>query len=69
MTGEQEPRATYYRQMAGKLRELAGAVQMPEVRSELLEFAERFERMAAWVARRGANEHRTPPTRDERNDG
>lgn len=67
MSGGQEPNEKYYRQIAKEIRELASTAQLPEVRRELLELAERFERMAAWVARRRSNEHGTPPARGERN--
>ena len=49
---EQQPTPEYYRRMAKQMRELAGRAQLPEVRRELLEFAERFHRMAEYVERR-----------------
>ena len=43
------PDAAYYRSMAARLRTLAQQVTSRGVRTELLELAERFERMASWV--------------------
>jgi len=38
--------------MADNVREAARTAKIPEVRRELLELAERFERMAAYIERR-----------------
>ena len=46
---ETRPTAAYYRKTAEDLRELAGNAQLPEVRRELLELAERFERLAEYL--------------------
>jgi hypothetical protein len=52
MAEEQQPTAVYYRQVAQEIRDLAAIAQDPEVRREMLEIAERFERMANYVERR-----------------
>ncbi|HUC10669.1 MAG TPA: hypothetical protein VL985_09630 [Stellaceae bacterium] len=52
MSGEQLPTAEYYRNVADEIRQLAERSQLPEVRRELLELAERFRRMAEHVERR-----------------
>lgn len=52
MAEEQEPTATYYRRIAQEIRDLAATSQDPEVRREMLEIAERFQRMADYVERR-----------------
>ena len=40
------PSAEYYRRIAAEIEELAAQSQLPEVRRELLDLAERFRRMA-----------------------
>jgi HAMP domain-containing protein len=52
MSAERELTPAYYREMADEVREAARMARIPEVRSELLQLAERFERMAAYVKRR-----------------
>jgi len=52
MTDEPAPTADYYRQTAAEIRALADAAQLPEVRRDLFDLAERFDRMARYVARR-----------------
>ena len=52
MTDEPAPTADYYRQAAAEVRALAHAAQLPEVRRDLFELAERFDRMARYVSRR-----------------
>ena len=49
---EERPTAAYYRKTADDLRKLAGNAQLPEVRRELLDLAERFERLAEYLKRR-----------------
>ena len=48
----ESPTAEYYREKAVRIRQLARRVQTLEAARELLETAERFERMAAYVERR-----------------
>jgi len=55
MSDEQLPSAGYYREMARKISELAIKSQIPDVRRDLVELAERFARMAAYVERRHPN--------------
>jgi uncharacterized protein Yka (UPF0111/DUF47 family) len=55
MTDTQQRTAAYYRKTAEDLRVLAGKAQLPEVRRELLELAERFDRMADYVETRYPN--------------
>jgi hypothetical protein len=43
---DQRPTAEYYRRIAGEIEQLAQQSQLPEVRRELLDLAERFRRMA-----------------------
>jgi hypothetical protein len=43
---DSRPSAEYYRRMASEIEELAAQSQLPEVRRELRELAERFRRMA-----------------------
>ena len=43
---DQRPTADYYRQVAGEIEALAQQSQMPEMKRELLDLAERFRRMA-----------------------
>ena len=40
------PSAEYYRRVAAEIEELAERTQLPEVRAELLDLAERFRRVA-----------------------
>jgi hypothetical protein len=47
MSARRELTPAYYREMADNVREAARTAKIPEVRRELLELAERFERMAA----------------------
>ena len=42
-------RAKEFRDTAGKLRQLARQVQSPDARRDLLELAERFDRMATRI--------------------
>jgi hypothetical protein len=46
--------ADYYREKAKQIRLYAGRVRTLEVALELLDIADRFERMAAYVERRPA---------------
>ena len=46
---DEKPTAAYYRDTAENLRKLAGTAQLPEVRRELLELAERFDRLAEYL--------------------
>jgi hypothetical protein len=43
------PSAAYYRQVSADIIELAKTTRQPELRRELLEFAERFRRMADYA--------------------
>ncbi len=43
---DQRPSAEYYRRIAAEIEQLAEQSQLPEVRRELRELAERFRRMA-----------------------
>jgi hypothetical protein len=62
MIDEQGPTAAYYRKVAAQIRDLAHSVQLPEVRSEMADLAERFERLAAFVEKRYPNGRgRLPP--------
>ena len=40
------PTAEYYRRIAGEIEQLAERSQLPDIRRELLDLAERFRRMA-----------------------
>jgi hypothetical protein len=68
MAKEQEPTAAYYRQVAQEIRDLATHSQNPEVRREMFETAERFERMADYVERRYPDRSGTIPPQFERDD-
>jgi hypothetical protein len=52
MSGEQLPTAEYYRKVADEIRQIAERSRLPEVRRDLLDLAERFNRMAEHVERR-----------------
>lgn len=52
MSGEQLPTAEYYRNVAKEIRLIAERAQLPDVRHELFDLAERFERLAAHIERR-----------------
>ena len=52
-----------YRENAGKIRKLAGEMRFGDSRQQLLDLAERFDRMAARV------EERISPARPERDPG
>jgi hypothetical protein len=59
---ERELTPAYYREMADEVRQAARAARIPEVRSELLQLAEPFERRAAYVERRYLKgRERSPP--------
>jgi hypothetical protein len=68
MTDEQEPTAAYYRQVAEEIRGLARNAQTPDVRREMLEIAERFDRMADYVERRYPDRSGIIPPQSERDD-
>lgn len=55
MEGDQAPSAAYYRKTAGEIRDLASKAHLPEVRRELFELAERFDRMASYVEKHYPN--------------
>lgn len=55
MIDEQGPTAAYYRKTAAQIRDLACRAQLPEVRSEMANLAERFDRMATYVEKRYPN--------------
>jgi hypothetical protein len=62
MSARRELTPAYYREMADNVREAARTAKIPEVRRELLELAERFERMAAYIERRyPEGRDRSPP--------
>lgn len=52
MTDQIAPTADYYRETAAQIRAFAQEARLPEVRGELYELAERFERMARYVEQR-----------------
>jgi hypothetical protein len=58
MTEEQAPTAAYYRRVARQIREHAHDAHLPEVRRDLLDLAERFDRMALFVEKRYPNRRR-----------
>jgi hypothetical protein len=60
MKGDQGSTAAYYRNTARRIRDLARTAQLLEVRHEMFELAERFDRMASFV------EKRYPDTRGRR---
>jgi len=45
----QQPRSEHYRNVAGSLRRLARRTRFPEVRQELFDLAEGFDRMAEFA--------------------
>jgi hypothetical protein len=55
MTDDSAPTAAYYRNVAREIRAYAQQAQLPEVQRDLLDLAERFDRMAIYVARRYPN--------------
>jgi hypothetical protein len=61
MSDEREPTAAYYRKIAAQIIELANKTRLPEVRQEMFELAERFQRMAAHAERRERNRNNPPP--------
>ena len=65
MTDGPAPTAGYYRQVAGQIRAFAHEARVPEVRRDLLDLAERFERMALFVERRYPNGRGSIPPQDE----
>jgi hypothetical protein len=68
MAEEQEPTAAYYRHVAKEMRDLATHAQNPDVRREMFEIADRFERMADYVERRYPDRSGTIPPQSERDD-
>ena len=60
MTDEPAPTAAYYRQIAREIREYAQDAHLPEVRRDLLDLAERFDRMALYVEKRDPSRGRIP---------
>ena len=52
MAAEVAPTAAYYREIAAEIKDFATRAQVPEVRRDLLDLAERFTRMAEFVERR-----------------
>jgi hypothetical protein len=55
MRDARRPSAAYYRQVAAEIVELAQTTRQPELRRELLEFAERFRRMANYAETHSAD--------------
>ncbi|HEY1431200.1 MAG TPA: hypothetical protein VGF39_06180 [Stellaceae bacterium] len=55
MTDDSAPTATYYRNIAREIRAYAQQAQLPDVQRELLDLAERFDRMARYVEKRYPN--------------
>ena len=49
MSDAEQPTPELYRGLAEKLRELADQSDLPDIRGDLLDLAERFERMAAYL--------------------
>jgi hypothetical protein len=68
MAEEIEPTAAYYRQIAEEIRDLAANAQNPQVRREMLEIAERFERMANYIERRYPDRSGMIPPQSDRDD-
>jgi hypothetical protein len=58
MTNDSAPTATYYRNVAREIRAYAQQVQLWEVQRDLLDLAERFDRMALYVEKRYPNGRR-----------
>jgi hypothetical protein len=50
-SGDHQSRSEHYRDVAGSLRRLARQTQFPQVRQELSDLADRFERMAEFTAK------------------
>jgi hypothetical protein len=65
MTDEPAPTAAYYRQVARQIRGYARDAQLPEVRRDLLDLAERFDRMALFVEKRYPNRRGIPVPQSE----
>jgi len=65
MTDERAQTAVYYRQVARQIREYARDAQLPEVRRDLLDLAERFDRMALFVEKRYPNRRGIRPPQGE----
>jgi hypothetical protein len=61
MTDAPAPTAAYYRQVARQIRVHAHDAELPEVRRDLLDLAERFDRMARYVEKRDPNRGTIPP--------
>jgi hypothetical protein len=55
MRDAQQPTTAYYRKISREIKELASRAELPEVRRDMLELAERFDRMAAYVEKRYPN--------------
>ena len=64
MSDVDQPTPELYREAADKLRQLAGQSPLPDVKSDLLDLAARFERMATYFEAR----HRLAAGRDIRKD-
>lgn len=62
MAAEAPPTAAYYRKVAAEIRDFAMKAQVPEVRRDLLDLAERFARMADFVEKRYPARRTTPLT-------
>lgn len=68
MIDELAPTAAYYRKTAEEIRGLASKVQLPDVRREMLELAERFDRMAAYVEQHHPDRRGGCPPASDRDD-
>ena len=51
MSDEQQASAGHYREIAEKIRQLARQARIPEVREELFDLADEFDRMAELIKR------------------
>lgn len=68
MPEEPRPTAAYYREIARQIRAYAREVSLPEVHRELLDLAERFERMASFVEKRYPDRGNSVPRDGEADD-
>lgn len=69
MPDKPAPTAAYYHETAARLRAFARESRFLEVRIELFELAQRFERMARYVERRYPERRGAVPSKSETNNG
>ena len=53
MSDAQQPTAEQYRKTAEEIRRAAQHIRSPEIRGQMLDLSERYERLAAHAGRRG----------------